>query len=149
MILAHVVVGVTLGNYLGHFWYILVGSIFPDIDHLLVLGSRKFFSFKDIVNSIRFEKEYGLNYKTKYVHSLLGALVLSVPAALFDIKGGIAFFVGYVIHLLLDWLDIDEKYYLYPLKKKFSGFLPIFSMTEIIFTIIMFLLMLTSFKNSV
>lgn len=148
MILAHSIIGVTLGNYFGHLWYFLIGSIFPDIDHLFILGSQKFFSFKRIIDSIRFEKKYSLNYKTKYVHSLLGSLVFSIPVAIYDIKGGVAFFVGYIIHLLLDWFDIDNKYYLYPLKKKFSGFLPIFSKTEIIVTAVLFLLMLASFKYS-
>lgn len=149
MVLVHPIVGVLLGNYFGHFWYFTIGSVFPDIDHLFVIASQKVFSFKDIINSLRFEKKYNLSYKTKYIHSLFGALIVSTPIAMLDVKGGLSFFVGYVIHLLLDWTDIDEKYYLYPLKKKFSGFLPIFSMTEIIFTIILFLFMLASFKSSV
>ncbi|MDP3066863.1 MAG: metal-dependent hydrolase [Methanobacteriaceae archaeon] len=149
MILAHAVVGVTLGNYFGHFGYYLAGSLIPDVDHLFVLGSQKIFSFKGISNALRFEKDYGLNFKTKYVHSLLGAVVLSAPVFLFDMQSGLAFFASYIIHLLMDWPDIDDKYYLYPLKKKFSGFLPIFSMTEIIFTVIMLLVMLASFKNIV
>ena len=149
MILAHPIIGVTLGNYFDHFWYFFIGSVFPDIDHLFVIVSQKIFSFKDIIGSLRFEKKYHLSYKTKYVHSLFGALIVSIPVAMFDVKGGLSFFIGYVIHLLLDWFDTDEKYYLYPLKKKFSGFLPVFSMTEIIFTIILFLLMLASFKNGI
>lgn len=148
MILAHPIVGVILGNYFGHFWYFIVGSVFPDIDHLFVLASKKIFSPKVIINSLRFEKKYNLSFKTKYVHSLFGAIVLSLPVALFDIKGGLAFFIGYAIHLLMDWPDIDDKYFLYPLRKKFSGLLPIFSTTEIIFTIILFLIMVVSFKNS-
>lgn len=146
MILAHAIIGITLGNYFGHFWYFLIGSIIPDFDHLFIIFKGKIFSFKDILNSIRFEKVYNLNYKTKYIHSVLGALVISAPVAIINIKGSLFFFIGYIIHLLLDWLDIDDKYYLYPFKKKFSGLLPIFSMTEIIFTVILFLLMLTSFK---
>lgn len=147
MILAHAIVGVTLGNYFGHWEYYLAGSIIPDIDHLAVLGSRGIFSFKDMVDSMRFEKKYGLNFKTKYGYSLFGAITFSLPVFLFDLRSGWAFFIGYIIHLLLDWPDIDEKYYFCPLRKKFSGFLPIFSRIEIIFTIIMFFLMLVSFKN--
>ena len=127
MILAHPIIGITLGNYFGHFWYFLIGSIIPDFDHLFIIFKGKIFFFKDIVNSIRFEKIYNLNYKTKYVHSVLGALAISAPVAIIDIKGGLFFFIGYIIHLLLDWPDIDDKYYLYPFKKKFSVFLPIFS----------------------
>ncbi|MFH1192637.1 MAG: metal-dependent hydrolase [bacterium] len=149
MILAHAVAGVTLGNYFGHFGYFLVGSLIPDVDHIFVLRNLKIFSFKGVVNSLRFEKDYGLSFKTKYIHSLLGATSMSLPIMLFDVRGGIVFFIGYIIHLLMDWPDIDDKYYLFPLKKKFSGFLPIFSMTEIIFTVILLVLMVASFKNSV
>lgn len=148
MILAHPIVGVVLGNYFGHFWYFTIGSVFPDIDHLFVLVSHKIFSPKYIVDSLRFEKKYNLSFKTKYGHSLFGAFILSLPVVMFDVEGGIAFFIGYLIHLLLDWPDVDDKYFLWPLRKKFSGFLPIFSITEIIFTIILLLLMIVSFKNS-
>jgi len=145
MVLARPIAGVILGNCFGNFWYFFIGSIIPDIDHIFVLISRKIFLPKDIIKALRFEKKYQINFKTKYVHSLLGALILSTPIMLFNFEGGLAFLLGYFIHLLLDWVDIDDKYFLFPLKKKFSGFLPIFSKKEIIFTVILFLIMIWSF----
>lgn len=148
MILAHPIIGITLGNYFGYFWFFVIGSIFPDIDHLIILIKHKIFSWSKIVDSVRFEKKYNITYKTKYVHSFLGAIIISTPIMLFNFTGGLCFLTGYTIHLLIDWLDIDEKQFLYPLKKKFKGFLPIFSKTEMIFTLFLIVLMLLSFKNS-
>ena len=145
MILAHPIVGVILGSYFGYFWYWVAGSVVPDVDHLYVMARNKIFTSEKIIDSIRFEEKYNLKYKTRFIHSLLGAVVVSLPVFIFNYKGGLCFFAGYAIHLLLDWLDIDEKYYLFPFQKKFSGFLPIFSVTEIIFTIVLFLVMLESF----
>jgi len=49
--------------------------------------------------------------------------------------------IAYLIHLLIDWIDIDEKFYLYPFKIKFNGFLPIWSRFEKIVTIILILVL--------
>lgn len=145
MILAHPIIGVALGNYFGYFWYWVAGSIVPDADHLYVMAKNKIFTPGKILDSIRFEEKYNLRYKTRFVHSLLGALIVSFPVFLLDHTGGLYFLSGYVIHLILDWFDIDEKYYLFPLNIKFSGFLPIFSVPEIIFTAILFFVMLRGF----
>ena len=145
MIFAHSIVGITAGNYFGDFWYWLLGSIIPDIDHLWILYRYKIFSSEKIIDSMRFEEKYNLNYKTKYIHSVFGAVILSAPVFLISAQGGLYFFVAYIGHLLLDWPDRDIKYYLYPLKIKFRGFLPIWSHKERIFTIFLTILMITSF----
>lgn len=49
----------------------------------------------------------------------------------------IYFLIAYFLHLFIDWLDIDIKYYLYPFKIEFKGFLPIWSKTEQLFTVIL------------
>jgi hypothetical protein len=146
MIIAHAIVGATAGNYFGHFWYFFLGSVFTDIDHLYVLIKNRIFALDRIVDSMRFEKKYHLSYRTKLMHSLLGAILFSAPLLLIDGKGAGIFFASYLGHLLLDWLDYDIKYYLYPLKIKFKGFLPIFSQQEIIFTLGLCLLFVLSLR---
>lgn len=145
MILAHYIIGVTLGNYFGNFWFIFLGSVLPDIDHLYIIFKHKIFLWREIINSIRFENKYKISYKTKYVHSLFGAIIVSVPIMFFNFTGGLYFFVGYIVHLILDWVDIDNKQYLYPFKKTFQGVLPVSSKTEIIITIFLIFLMILSF----
>ena len=86
---------------------------------------------------MRFEDKYNIRYKTKYGHSIFGAAMVTLPVLLISIEGALYFFVAYLIHLVLDWPDRDEKQYFYPFKKKIRGFLPIFSKPEIIFTILL------------
>ena len=52
------------------------------------------------------------------------------------------FAIAYFLHLMMDWIDIDEKYYLYPLKIKFKGFLPIWSKLEKILTLISLIILI-------
>jgi len=145
MTLVHPIIGITLGNYFGHFWFIVLGSVLPDIDHLIVIIKNRIFSWDKIIDSLRFEKKYKISYKTKYIHSIFGAVVISIPFAIVNLRGGLYFFSAYLIHLFLDWFDIDEKQYFYPFKKKLKGFLPIFSKTEIAFTLFLIILMFLSF----
>ena len=145
MILAHPIIGITLGNYFGHFWFIVLGSVLPDVDHLIIIIKNRIFSRDKIIDSLRFEEKYKISYKTKYIHSIFGAVIISIPFAVIDFKGGLYFFGAYLIHLFLDWFDIDEKQYFYPFKKKLKGFLPIFSKTEIVLTLFLFTLMILSF----
>ncbi|MBU0722599.1 metal-dependent hydrolase [Patescibacteria group bacterium] len=145
MILAHSIIGITLGNYFGYFGFILLGSILPDIDHLFVILKNRIFSWRKIIDSMRFENRYKISYKTKYVHSLFGAVIISTPVLFFDFTGGLYFFTGYSLHLIIDWVDIDNKQYLYPFKITFQGVLPISSKTEIVFTLALFVLMVLSF----
>ncbi|MFA6047918.1 MAG: metal-dependent hydrolase [Parcubacteria group bacterium] len=147
MILAHTIVGVAAGNYFGHFWYVLIGSIFPDIDHIFVLLKNKIFSPKRIIDTLRFEKKYNLSFKTKYVHSVFGAIVFSLPIAVFDVEGAGYFFLSYLGHLAMDYPDYDEKQYLYPLKIKFQGFWPIFSRQEILLTLCLVVFLFINLNN--
>jgi hypothetical protein len=137
MIFVHLLIGIILGSLYGNYLFFILGSIFPDIDHLYILVKHRLFSVRKIIDSIKFEKKYDIRYKTPLFHSLLGLILSSSVIFLFNRNGALYFAIAYLLHLLIDWLDIDEKYYLYPLKIKFKGFLPIWSTTEKIITIIL------------
>lgn len=148
MILAHILVGVTAGTYYNDLPYIFAGSVFPDIDHLVIIAKNKTFSKSELIKSLKTDGQFGLKYKTKYVHSIFGAVVFSVPLLLINPVGAWHFFYSYLGHLALDWVDHDEKQYLFPLKKKFKGFLPIFSRTEIAFTVALVILMIEIIRKT-
>jgi hypothetical protein len=135
MIIAHAIIGIMPVEDAKFSWFWLAGSIIPDIDHLFVLLKNKIYFPRKIVDSIRFEEKYNLKFKTKYIHSIFGAILLSLPVLFINFKGGLYFFIAYLIHLFLDYFDSDEKQYFYPLKLKVRGWLPVFSKLEIIFTI--------------
>lgn len=148
MIFIHGILG-TLPVHNGAFslaWFL--GSIAPDIDHLFVLLKNRKLGLKNLWDSFYFEEKYELRYKTPLVHSLLGAVVISLPVFFFDTRSGLLFFVAYTIHLLIDWLDIDEKQYLYPFNFKIKGTLPIFSKFERWLTAFLILGMILLYKFS-
>ncbi|MFH1365181.1 MAG: metal-dependent hydrolase [archaeon] len=145
MIFVHLLFGILLGKIFGNYFFFIIGSIFPDLDHLYVLLKNRI-PLKKAIDSIKFEEKYNLKYKTPLFHSLLGLLVFSGILFLFNQKGALIFAIAYFLHLLIDWLDIDEKYYLYPFKIKFKGFLPIWSKSEQILTILLLLLLIIAIK---
>lgn len=132
MTLAHPIIGLILGKQFGYAIPFVVGSILPDSDHLFVLIKNKHFKPSEIFDAMKYEKKYGETYKTPYTHSLLALFVMSIPIILINKPIGIAFFVGYLIHLALDMLDSDEKRLFYPFKKRVKGFLPVFSYFELV-----------------
>src|SRR6266567_1032732 len=105
MILAHALVGITAGTYVGDMPYILIGSVFPDIDHLIVIVKNKTYSWRKLLESLKTDGQHGLKYKTKYVHSIFGAVVFSTPLILISTIGAWHFFLSYLGHLALDWVD--------------------------------------------
>lgn len=135
MLFAHAIAGLIPvdNNQFNIFWFI--GSVFPDIDHFYVMAKHKIFKWKKIVGSMEDEKRYHIHYRTPLVHSFLGAFIFSLPFYYFGLMSWLFFFSAYITHLLLDWPDVGENYYLFPLKTKFKGPFPVFSIFEKIFTI--------------
>ena len=132
MTLAHPLVGLILGKQFGYTTSFVIGSVFPDIDHLFVLIKNRHFRPSEIFDAMKNEKKYGERYKTPYTHSFLAWIVISIPIILVSKPIGVAFSIGYLTHLVLDIIDTDEKQLFYPFKKRIKGFLPVFSYFEII-----------------
>jgi hypothetical protein len=141
MILAHAIVGIAAGSYFGDPTYIFLGSVFPDIDHLYIIVKNRTYPPSKLILSLRYDGKEGMKYKTPIIHSIFGAAICSMPIVFWDPIGAKHFFLAYLGHLVLDWVDHDQKQYLFPLKKKFKGFLPIFSRIEIAFTLILLVIM--------
>jgi hypothetical protein len=142
MIFVHLILGILLGKIFGGYLFFILGSILPDFDHLYIMFKNKFFSINKIIESIKFEKKFGVKYKTPLFHSILGLILFSTIIYFFSNIGALYFAIAYFLHLLIDWLDIDEKYYIYPAKIKFKGVLPIWSKFEQILTIILLIILL-------
>ena len=146
MILAHAIIGLTPVDSSQFSWFWFLGSVIPDVDHLFTAYKYKIFTWHKIVESVRTEAKSSMNYKSKYFHSIFGAVLVSLPAFLINPRGGKFFFIAYLIHLLLDWPDIEEKYFLYPLKIKFKGRMTAFSRYEVGFTLFFIILLLWFWK---
>lgn len=137
MTFAHPFIGLILGKQFGYTAAFVIGSIFPDIDHIFVLIKNKHFKFREAFEVMKNEDAAGERYKTPHTHSILGWLIFSGAVTLYNQPAGLAFGAAYALHLLLDIIDTDEKQLFYPFKKTIRGFLPVFSKYEIIFTIIL------------
>ncbi|MEK7107403.1 MAG: metal-dependent hydrolase [Patescibacteria group bacterium] len=137
MLLAHSIVGIMPVSNSEFSWFWFIGSVIADIDHLFVLYAHKIFSWDKFIDAVKYEDKYGIHFKTKYMHSIFGAVVTSIPLFFISAEGALYYFAAYLIHLVLDWPDIDEKQYFFPFKKKVRGFLPIFSRIEIVFTVLL------------
>ncbi len=135
MIFVHLLLGIILGITFKSYFFFILGSMFVDFDHILVILKNKLWNLNRIIESIKFEEKFGIRYKTPFFHSLFGLLLFSLIIFMFNQKGGMQFGAAYLTHLIIDWIDIDEKYFLYPLKIKFKGVLPIWSRFEQIITI--------------
>jgi len=141
MIFIHLLLGIILGKIFGNYFFFILGAIIPDSDHIYVIIKNKLWNFKKIIGTIKYEKRFGIKYKTPLFHSILGLILFSLIIYLFTARF-FYFSLAYLLHLLVDWLDIDEKFYLYPFKIKFKGFLPIWSKTEKRVTIILILIII-------
>ncbi len=143
MILFHFIIGLILGKLFNNLWLFVIASILPDIDHLYIIIKNKIFTYKRLINTLKYEEKYHIRFKTPLMHSILGLLICTLLYYLIFNQNRLYFALAYFVHLLLDWPDTDKKQFLYPLKYEFSGFLPIWSKTEkIIATIFILILIL-------
>ncbi len=141
MIFIHLLIGVSLGKIFGNYMFFILGSIIPDLDHVYIIVKNRLFNIKKIINTIKYEDKFKIRYKTPLFHSVLGLILFSLIFYIFTDKF-FYFSLAYLFHLLIDWADVDEKYFLYPLKIKFRGFLPVWSDFEKILTIILLIVIL-------
>ncbi len=140
MIFVHFLISLILGKLFGNYFFFILGAVLPDLDHIYIIIKNKLFSFKKIKETIKYEEKFGIRYKTALFHSILGLILFSFIIYLFKDTKVIYFAISYLLHLLIDWMDIDKKYFLYPLKIKFKGFLSIWSNFEKMLTIILIII---------
>ncbi len=136
MIFLHAILALILGSLIGSGELIMLGLVIPDLDHLYVyFFKHKMFSWKKLKDSFLHEEKYKIRSKTPLVHSFFGMFLFTFIFMMFMGLGALFFGLGYFLHLVLDYPDTDVKQYLYPSKKEFKGFLPIWSKQEQILTI--------------
>ncbi len=139
MIFLHLIFGLVVGSLYGNYTLFFIGaSMLPDIDHFYLILKHNLFSIRSAIKVLKKEERHGIHFKTPFMHSIFGLLVCSLLFFVITQNSKLTLFLGlmYLSHLLLDWPDIDKKQYFFPYKKEFRGFLPIWSKTEKIITLI-------------
>jgi|GEM_PF-3113238 len=108
---AHLTIGISIGIllalvfehiFLHDVFYIIIGSLLPDIDH----PRSTFGKYNPFV---RFMKHRGKS------HTIVGSLLLSLPMVIIGVDPFVFTFLGCLIHILS-----DKCYSFLPGKRKFS-----------------------------
>ena len=136
-ITAHLVAGLLIGELTGHYIPALIGSLFLDLDHLIVfaqqgalLDLRKFWRYSTA--------KVELGGERTILHSFTAWLLLSIIIVIFSPGIGIAFSLGYLFHLILDMLDDEDFHGLWPLDINMKGPIRYLSSFEMVLTFVMF-----------
>jgi len=66
MIFIHFLLGILLDILSGDYSFFILGSVFPDIDHVYVIIKNRLFSSNKIIDSIKHETKYNIRYKTPF-----------------------------------------------------------------------------------
>ena len=135
--LAHLAAGLIIGKFTGNYWAAISVSILIDLDHLIGLVRHKI-----IFNPKRFwrihnDYTHPLNNQRHFMHSIFSLIILTGIVAFFDPKSGLAVFLAYTVHLLMDLVNGGENRIFYPFKFKLKRSIPYMSKKEILFTMML------------
>jgi len=114
--------GLIIGKVTGNYPAALVGALAIDLDHLIpYLKHKVLFDIKKLWKTITDPNDpYG--NQRNYLHSFFSLIIIGlVSYILFNTNLAIAFFLGYLSHLVLDALDQSDFYPFYPIKLKIKG----------------------------
>ncbi len=146
MFFIHLIIPLILGKLLGNYWYLLVGSLIVDIDHVIILIKNKHYNLRECIDILKHEERYGERLRSPYLHSFLGLVSTSLLVwLLFNANGAVYYAIGYLIHLMIDLFDKDVMFLFYPAKIKFNGTLPIASHVELALTAFFLVLLVVLF----
>lgn len=133
---AHLAAGLIIGKLTGDYPTAIISAVAIDLDHLVPYAQKNIiFNIKKILNSTKSTHDSARSY----LHSFIALPILVLIISLFNFKTGLIFGLGYLSHFLLDALDDDDFYPLFPWKKfNTRGFIGYYSKAEFVFTLILF-----------
>jgi len=104
----------SLGKWYEVLFFVLLGSLIPDIDFSRSKVGRKFGFISEVI-------EFVFGHRRLF-HSLFFAILLGfLIYYLFNLRFGILFFIGYLSHLVVDGLTKEGVRLFHPLKYKVKG----------------------------
>lgn len=136
----HLALGLIIGKISGDYPAALIGSLAIDIDHLIPAIKQKVsLNFKKFWNKTKDYKDSSRSY----LHSIFSWIILSLIIFLIDSRFGLVFSIAYLGHFILDALDNSHFYPFFPIKKfNIKGFIPYYSIKELVFSLALFLIFL-------
>jgi len=133
---SHLAAGLIIGKLTGDYPTAIISAVAIDLDHLIPHVKNKIiFNVKEMLKVAKSTHESSRSY----LLSFIAFFALTSLIALFSLKVGLVFGLGYLSHFLLDAIDDDDFYPFFPWKKfNTRGFIGYYSKAELIFTIILF-----------
>jgi membrane-bound metal-dependent hydrolase YbcI (DUF457 family) len=132
---AHLAAGLIIGKLTGDYPTAIIGAVAIDLDHLIPhIKNKIIFNIKEILRVSRNTHESSRSY----LHSFIAFFALTGLVMAFNLRVGLVFGLGYLSHFLLDAIDDDDFYPLFPWKKfNTRGFIGYYSRSEFVFTLIL------------
>jgi len=110
----HLAAGLIIGKLTGDYPTAIISSTAIDIDHLIPYVKNKIiFKPKEIWKTANRADDTNRSI----LHSFFALLILSGIVALFSVRAGAIFMLGYLSHFLLDALDDSDFHPFFPWKK--------------------------------
>ena len=139
----HLAAGLIIGKLTGDYTVAFIGATAVDLDHLFAFyRSHVLLKFKKIIAATT-SQNFIVDDQRNYFHNILFFLVVSAIILMINFKIGLVFSLAYLSHLILDSLDDQTYFPLYPYKKINSrGPIKYFSQQEVIFALVLFFIFL-------
>ena len=139
---AHIAAGLIIGKITHNYSLALTGALLIDVDHLIPYVKHKvIFSPKKFWKTVTNPSDpYG--NQRNYLHSVFTWMLVSAMVFLIDYNVGLVLSLAYLSHLVLDLLDGSDFYPFYPFKFRFIGPVKYLSKYELLFTLVLFAILL-------
>lgn len=139
----HLAAGLIIGKLTDNYAAAFIGSTIVDLDHLLAFyRSHVLLKLRKIIAATTNQNSIVTNQRN-YFHNIIFFLVVSIIILTINFKIGLVFSLAYLSHLVLDALDDQGYFPLYPSKKiSLRGPIKYFSKQEIIFALVLFFIFL-------
>jgi hypothetical protein len=140
---AHLALGLIIGKVTGDYPTAIITSVALDFDHLWPhVKNKTIFKIKEIWNQAKLSGDTSRNI----LHSFIFLVPMAVALWFFDHRIALVFIWSFLGHFFLDAIDDSDFWPLFPFKRINSkGFIGYYSRTEVVFTIILFLIYFSLF----
>ncbi|MBT3689786.1 hypothetical protein HN800_02395 [bacterium] len=136
---AHLASGLIIGKITGDYTTAIIASLIIDIDHFVPLYKQGIFTKWKTFKHVVLSSNNPQGSARTYLHNVFVFLGISIISYLINPVIGTVVAISYFFHLVLDCLDDEDLYILYPSKKiNIKGPFGYFSYIELAFTVVLF-----------
>lgn len=117
LFVTHLAMALHIAAWTGHPIAALIGSLLPDLDHFLKLNG-----LTNIKKLMKYSLTPSANYPPRpYLHNWIAAIGIGALALILHPPTFVAFFAGFILHLILDCIDETDIKPFVPLSWNIHG----------------------------